>query len=277
MPLVIATDLLEHARESGFRVIAVELVNLKDIVAVVEAAEQAAAPLILTLAMDRPRVLDAALAAAVAVARAATVPMVVEARLPPGGEAVARAIRHGANSLLLVVGDRPEPKDIESAVGVSQACGVPWFIGPGAVADRHACRLSGDDDAVRAMIGHAIADSGTAGRAERALTACRRWREVEHLILFNVDAERDENHVERMMTRGRAALGAIPGVRRVLTGRALQDHARYRYCWLVRFASPAVVASYRNHPDHVRFADTEFRPVAADRLSIDYQLWSDPE
>jgi fructose-bisphosphate aldolase class II len=66
-------------------------------------------------------------------------------------------------------------------------------------------------------------------------------------------------------------LGAIPGVREVFTGAAVRDGARYRYSWNVRFCHPAVIDSYRYHPDHVAFADTWFRPVAQDRVSIDYQ------
>ncbi|MEW8292943.1 MAG: Dabb family protein [Candidatus Thiodiazotropha endolucinida] len=32
-----------------------------------------------------------------------------------------------------------------------------------------------------------------------------------------------------------------------------------------------MIDSYREHPDHVAFADNHFRPVAGDRVSIDYQ------
>ncbi|RMD79013.1 MAG: Dabb family protein [Gammaproteobacteria bacterium] len=93
---------------------------------------------------------------------------------------------------------------------------------------------------------------------------------MEHLIVYNVSGA-DEQEVEAMMAEGRRVLGAIPGVRRVFTGRAVREDARYRYCWLVRFAHPAVIDSYREHPDHRAFADTHFRPRAADRISIDYQ------
>jgi fructose-bisphosphate aldolase class II len=41
---------------------------------------------------------------------------------------------------------------------------------------------------------------------------------------------------------------------------------------MVRFASAAVIDTYRDHPDHQAFADSHFRPVAGDRLTIDYQL-----
>jgi fructose-bisphosphate aldolase class II len=66
-------------------------------------------------------------------------------------------------------------------------------------------------------------------------------------------------------------LGAIPGVRRVFTGDAVQESAGYRYTWLVKFCHPAVIDSYREHLDHVTFADSFFRPIAGDRISIDYQ------
>jgi len=76
---------------------------------------------------------------------------------------------------------------------------------------------------------------------------------------------------ETMMAEGRRVLGAIPGVREVVTGHAVKEDAKYRYTWLVRFCHPAVIDSYREHPAHVAFADKLFRPVAAERISIDYQ------
>ncbi|MCC6302147.1 MAG: class II fructose-bisphosphate aldolase [Gammaproteobacteria bacterium] len=110
---------------------------------------------------------------------------------------------------------------------------------------------------------------GAAGRAGEVLAEAAPWNEVEHLILYN--STEDAARVEEMMAEGRRVLGAIPGVRRVYAGRALKDGAKYRYCWLVRFAHPDVVDSYRDHPDHVAFAETRFRPSAAPgRISIDY-------
>ncbi len=123
--------------------------------------------------------------------------------------------------------------------------------------------------AVRAEVERVNHIFGAAGRAEAVATHCRPWSEVEHVILYNADTSDDA--VCAMMARGRAQLGRIPGVRRVFTGSAVQREARYRYCWLVRFASPAVIESYRVHPDHVAFADGQFRPLARDRLSIDYR------
>jgi fructose-bisphosphate aldolase class II len=111
---------------------------------------------------------------------------------------------------------------------------------------------------------------GSAGRAEQLLDACTPWLPVEHLIVYNVK-RLDRQGVEAMMAEGRRTLGAIPGVRAVLTGEAVKQDAAYRYTWLVRFCHPAVIDSYREHPDHVAFADNLFRPVAGERISIDYQ------
>ena len=111
---------------------------------------------------------------------------------------------------------------------------------------------------------------GGAGRADEVLSRCRPWMPVEHLIIYNVEGI-DEVGAETIIAEGRRVLSAIPGVREVFTGEAVQDDAKYRYTWLVRFCHPAVIDSYRNHPDHVTFADTLFRPVAGERISIDYQ------
>lgn len=110
---------------------------------------------------------------------------------------------------------------------------------------------------------------GSAGRAAEVLARCRPWTSVEHVIVYNVSGIA-ESQAEAMMALGRGVLGAIPGVREVVTGRALRKDAKFHYVWLVRFCHPAVIDSYRDHPDHVAFADRHFRPVAGERVSIDF-------
>ncbi len=113
---------------------------------------------------------------------------------------------------------------------------------------------------------------GSAGRAAEVLSRCRSWFPVEHLIIYNVEGIDDETRVEMMMAEGRRVLGAIPGVREVVTGKAVQENEKYRYTWLVRFCHPAVIDSYREHPDHIDFADKIFRPMAGERISIDFKI-----
>jgi fructose-bisphosphate aldolase class II len=115
---------------------------------------------------------------------------------------------------------------------------------------------------------------GSAGRAAEVLEQCSPWLPVEHLIVYNVEGL-DEEGVKNMMAKGRQVLCKIPGVREVVTGQAIKTNAAYRYTWLVQFCHPAVIDSYREHPDHVAFADQIFRPVAGGRISIDYEWIED--
>jgi fructose-bisphosphate aldolase class II len=115
---------------------------------------------------------------------------------------------------------------------------------------------------------------GSAGRAAEVLAQCTPWLPVEHLIIYNVEGL-DEAGVKSMMAQGRQVLGKIPGVREVVTGQAIKQDAAYLYTWLVQFCHPAVIDSYRDHPDHVTFANQLFRPVAGGRISIDYEWVED--
>lgn len=110
---------------------------------------------------------------------------------------------------------------------------------------------------------------GSAGRARELLRRCTPWSAVNHTIIYNLAKDREVD-AEAMMAEGRRVLSAIPGVRDVFTGTAVANDALYRYCWNVRFCHPAVIDSYRDHPDHQRFADSLFRPAAGDRISTDF-------
>ena len=140
-------------------------------------------------------------------------------------------------------------------------------------ADAHAgytSLMKGVQDAIAAEVERCIRLWGSAAQADAVLAAARPWREIEHLIIYNF-RDGEQHRVPEMMKIGRAALSAIPGVRRVFTGNAVTADAKYRHCWLVRFAGDAVIPTYRDHPVHRRFADEVFRPFAGDRISIDFE------
>ena len=128
----------------------------------------------------------------------------------------------------------------------------------------------GVKQAISAEVERCIRLWGSADRATDLLANCAPWTDVDHLIIYNVK-DIGEHEVDSLMAEGRRMLSAIPGVREVVTGRAVKSDAQYRYTWLVRFCHPAVIDSYRDHPDHMAFANQYFRPVAGDRISIDYQ------
>lgn len=130
-------------------------------------------------------------------------------------------------------------------------------------------------DAVRAALTGEVARTcavfGAAGRAEAALAACRPWREVEHLILFNwSDSAADREAA--FEAEGRQVLAQVPGVRGVAVGHALRAEALYQRAWFIRLASPDAEVAYMANAAHLDYADRVFRPHAGDRLKVDYAL-----
>jgi len=124
-------------------------------------------------------------------------------------------------------------------------------------------------DAIRAEVVRCMVLWGSAGRAAEVLAQCELWQATHHVIAYNA-AESSESEVAAIMARGQDVLSEIPGVRRVVTGWAAQETSRFRYCWLIEFAHRKVIDSYRDHPDHVAFANEVFRPVANERVSLDF-------
>jgi fructose-bisphosphate aldolase, class II len=129
--------------------------------------------------------------------------------------------------------------------------------------------VKGIQDAMRAEIERCMVNWGSAGKADAVLGAAEAWQPVHHVIIYNLDTD-DASQISNMMHEGEKVLSQIPGVRRVITANAIQDDASYKFIWLVEFVHKNVIDSYREHPDHVAFADTLFRPIAGDRVSIDY-------
>ena len=168
---------------------------------------------------------------------------------------------------------------------ITEAVRIPLVIQAGnGLADEHYYRLiqhgvakincdrivtEDSGESIGAQIERRMQLWGSAGRAAEVLVQCRAWQPVQHVIVYNVEGA-DDAQVEAMMARGREVLGRIPGVRRVFTGWALQKGAKFRCCWLVEFVHEKVVDRYRDHPDHIAFANQLFRPIAGDRISIDF-------
>lgn len=295
MPVVDAELLLEHAARQRYAVCAFDIPDLAVMSATLAAAERAQAPIVLSARSAGAVPAEHLLPALESAARAASIPVVVAHHGAASLDAAAQAINLGCNALLGVV----EPQAIAAVAnkcGVAVLTAVEADLHAGAAAyerriqsgttvllhahltDAALPRASGQqyDAFLRSMRQHLeqevatrLAWSGAAGQSSAALAAVPPFHPVEHCIVYNVDGQH-ASRVEQVMEHGRRVLGAIPGVRAVFTGRAEGAGAKYQYCWLVRFAHPAVIDSYRDHPDHVRFANTYFRPLAPDRLTIDF-------
>lgn len=125
-------------------------------------------------------------------------------------------------------------------------------------------------DAIRTEVERCMVSWGSAEQADEVMAHSTKWQPVHHVIIFNVENTSDLD-AQKMMREGEAILSKIPGVRRVNTGTAVMENAKYKFSWLIEFVHKNVINSYRDHPDHVAFADNLFRPIAGDRISIDYK------
>ncbi len=130
--------------------------------------------------------------------------------------------------------------------------------------------VSGLSDAVADEVERCMRLWGSAGRAAEVMTRCLTWTSVEHMVIFNVEGMEQER-AEVLLAEGLRVISAIPGVRDVFPGKAVQEKAQYKYTWLVRFCHPMVIENYRQHPDYVSFNEKLFRPVAGHSISIDFK------
>lgn len=130
--------------------------------------------------------------------------------------------------------------------------------------------VRGIQEAMRVEIERCMLNWGSANQADAVLAVADAWQPVHHVIIYNVDTT-DEARVANMMAEGERILSQIPGVRRVVTAKAVQQAAQYQFSWLIEFVHANVIDSYREHPDHIAFADSLFRPIAGDRISIDFR------
>lgn len=288
-------DMLAHAQAHRYALPMFEVAGVALARAAVDAAVDLESPVVLHPTRDA----DLLMPALVALATRAAVPVAPVLGGIATAEDAAAAIRLGAHGLILA--DEAPAGDIAR---LAEACnvaiipagarrtlrdeelpdpGLGWY---GDILDASsspvAHRISQSrtplgwsevvDLAAASARGRAaacIGRSGASGRIARLDAACRRRREIEHVVLYNDDGV-DEAGLAAVLEEGVRVLGAIPGVRRVFVGRSVTADGRYRHAWVVRLAGEGVVGLYRDHPAHVAFADRRFRPLAPDRMTIDF-------
>lgn len=122
---------------------------------------------------------------------------------------------------------------------------------------------------IRLEIERCMFNWGSAGRAAEVLARCRLWAPIQHVIIYNVN-NINISETNTIISKGKSILSGIPGVRRVIAGSAVSENARFKFCWLIEFVHQNVIDSYRDNPEHVEFANELFRPIASDRISVDF-------
>lgn len=283
MPLVNANHLLATAKSQGFALCSFELLDPSLADAILSGASKAESPVI--LGVNSGMELESVLPAVETSARRSTVPTAIWCHRAGSVDQVVRAINLGCNGV---------DCESEDAAEIARTCGVA-VAGPGetvpiighhknlshvaakkireiSAKSDYLALLSDVRDAVENEVRRCLEDAGSQGKSNIVLSECPIWSNVEHCIIYNIaDDQKASPVAEALIAEGQRVLTKIPGVREVVAGRAVVSDAQYRYCWIIRFAHPAVIDSYRHHPDHVKFADTHFRPIAGDRISIDFQ------
>ncbi len=287
MPVVGFTELHKHASDRDYGLVAANVKTLSVVKGVIEASNALDAPVVLAV---EGKVLAAGLLPSLeAMARQARSPVVLLGSDVRTADQASQAIRSGCNALA------PAKDSTDSARSeirkVAASCGIdlieqdpvttPMVEIDGELeaatlaeaARSHASWQAFEQAVADAASQHMNAvfnKANASGKGSDALETCQPWRPVEHLIIYNTTT--DEAGSAEMAAEGRRVLDRIPGVRATWSGQSVNEDAAYRWCWLIRFAHPAVIDSYREHPDHVAYADNHFRPVAGDRISIDYTL-----
>ena len=286
MPVVGFSGLEKHASDHGYGLAVVNIQSLAIARGVIEGASDLNAPVVLSIRGSD--LMEEIMPSLESMARRAPNPISLLATDIRDSEQAALAIRLGCNALAI---DGALSDSIAGEVcAVAAACGIyvidKIHSGPlieiddelesvtlGATGqvfsswqNMEASVVELSSNFVRGIYNQA----GASGQGTDALEHAGPWRPVEHLIVYNTTVD-DETSAE-LAAEGRRVLDRIPGVRATWSGRALKPDASYRWCWLIRFAHAAVIDSYRDHPDHVAYADNHFRPIAGDRISIDYEL-----
>lgn len=130
MPLVDMGDMLRHAYENNYAVGAFDLVSLDFLEAILRAAEAKRAPVILSLAESHFEYFDfeLAMAATVAAARRARVPVAIHLDHGASLESAVRGVRLGCNGVMVDASHLPFAQNVATTCAVTDmahACGVP--------------------------------------------------------------------------------------------------------------------------------------------------------
>lgn len=287
MPVVGFSELRKHAVDQQYRLAFIHVQTLPVARGILERGTALDAPLV--LAVNGSELTNGLLPAVEALAQKTPVPVALVASDVRNAEQATQAIRLGCNALVIPDGlDDDSGRQIRA---IAASCGIDVIDQADLANSLHQVDAeleSGTIDAIdpsqaswrriEQQVAAAAAEhlSGiieslqATGKGKAALLSVKPWRPVEHLIIYNTTT--DDAASAALAAEGRRVLDRIPGVRATWSGRSINAEAGYRWCWLIRFAHADVIDSYREHPDHIAYADKHFRPAAGDRISIDYEL-----
>lgn len=135
----------------------------------------------------------------------------------------------------------------------------------------HSALMAGVCATVREEVERCLRLWGCGGRAAEVLEQCRPWREVEHLVFYNVPESLSDSEVTSVLREAKNPMKTIPGVRSVQRSRSIQPDGKYRHCLQVNLASPAALTFYQNHPAYLSFTNKVFWPIVTDHITLDIE------
>lgn len=95
---------------------------------------------------------------------------------------------------------------------------------------------------------------------------------INHLVLFKLKPETDDEKIEWMMRETRIQLLKIPEVLSIRCGKRVDPDVEWPFFLSVELDSAEKLALYAEDPNHVKFVEEVIKPNITERLALDYEM-----
>lgn len=95
---------------------------------------------------------------------------------------------------------------------------------------------------------------------------------INHLVLFKLKPETDDEKIEWMMRETRIQLLKIPEVLSIRCGKRLDPDVEWPFFLSVELDSAEKLVLYAEDPNHVKFVEEVIKPNITERLALDYEM-----
>ncbi|HEY5811294.1 MAG TPA: Dabb family protein [Terrimicrobiaceae bacterium] len=95
---------------------------------------------------------------------------------------------------------------------------------------------------------------------------------INHLVLFKLKPETDDEKIEWMMRETRIQLLKIPEVLSIRCGKRLDPDVEWPFFLSVELDSAEKLVLYAEDANHVKFVEEVIKPNITERLALDYEM-----
>ena len=97
--------------------------------------------------------------------------------------------------------------------------------------------------------------------------------QIMHIVLFQWNAEANEEAIDQAITGLLALKDKIPGILELTCGRNFSDRSKnFTHGLVVHFTDRAALETYGPHPEHQHVVQNYINPIRADVLAFDYEI-----